>query len=97
MLSMQIWRKKKREKKRKTKIWWKKIACFKISEIKINTEWFDGTRWYIMVICFYPNLFWDWYIIEENGLHFGHNERLFSTVHRGGGQVELELEPALLL
>lgn len=50
-----------------------------------------------MAICFYPNLFWDWYFIEENGLHFGHNERLFSTVHRGGGQVELELEPALLL
>lgn len=35
-----------------------------------------------------------WCIIEENGLHFGHNKRLFSS---GGGQVELELEPALLL
>lgn len=27
-------------------------------------------------------MFWDWHVIEENGLHF-HNERLFSSGHRG--------------
>lgn len=27
-------------------------------------------------------MFWDWHIIEENGLHFDYNERLFSSGHR---------------